>query len=548
MANCTLYMNVTNLAFTTESYWSIQKNISDLCPNHPYLKPDTATLTTEAARHLAGLSNDDFISIWQFWTYPTDLILVRFQAWKLPLIALVALFPRPPHSKTIGLLALFNLLGNPINTIASLILTLDCTRLLVQRFRRQNGMSYKRCLELVLLVSTLRYVGDEEDAADVEDTVWEDKSLDTNRPMAVNTERWTTQHESTAHALAADRTTSFLPVLVTLSTLLISIFFAYGKVVRAPWRPSEPWHVDIYSIAFSMTLLAWVPGVLFACTIGMPQSGASPCRILRNSGLHLPNLPQKKNEIPGIIINLPPSAVPSWRYDRWPWMKHPPETSWRRWLCHEVTALVLVTIGVTGALVQSYFVPPGGFLSCRLKAQLTICVTYIISYVFGILFDTWCHWDRRLHFWLVMSKDVVSLLIVATIVAITVAGSLNTPICWVSRDRDCMELPEGTKDVVYDRLRSFYPITMGLTFGLLLVASLAVAGFLYDGMAVYVQTDDDETPFQWLREATQALCSVVARKKKKKTRGRRRRNECELGSSLEMHGPMDITVEIDDYQ
>jgi len=193
MANCTLYENVTNLVFTTDLFWWIQKNISEACPNHQWLKPGTGALTTEAARHLVGISSNAFLSIWRFWPYSgktyriglrimaailttcraEELIFARFQVWKLPLIALITMMPQPPQSKSIGLLSIFHLLGDPIDTIASLIFTLDLTRSLVRAFR-QNGMDYKRRLEQALLVSTLRYVGDEEDARDLENMFGED--------------------------------------------------------------------------------------------------------------------------------------------------------------------------------------------------------------------------------------------------------------------------------------------------------------------------------------------------------------------------------------
>jgi len=163
------------------------------------------------------------------------------------------------------------------------------------------------------------------------------------------------------------------------------------------------------------------------------------------------------------------------------------------------------------------------------------------SYVLGILLDRFLRDRQRLHFWLVMSKGVVSASIVATVILTTVVGRLNTPICWISWDGTCMELPEGTKDIVQGRLRWLYPIIMFLTFGLLLVAPLAVAWYLRDGMAVYLQRDDGEgrsSEIPVLRRASHALYSALARNDTSTP-------PASLVGAQRMHPE---EVELDDYQ
>lgn len=159
-----------HIPFSTALFFQIQQNISSYCPTDPRLtelQPNTLVLTATAAMALTGASNNSFLSTWQFTPYPSDLILTRFQVWKVPLIQLITLNPQPPQSRSIGLFSLFHLRGDTIDTISSLIFTLQATQNRLRRFK-QNGMGTKRLQGLTLLVCTLEQMGDEIDAIALE--------------------------------------------------------------------------------------------------------------------------------------------------------------------------------------------------------------------------------------------------------------------------------------------------------------------------------------------------------------------------------------------
>lgn len=323
---------------------------------------------------------------------------------------------------------------------------------------------------------------------------------------------WEARHESAAHALAADRTTKFLPVATAIVFFLVSVMFSYGKIATSEWSSSNPWHIDIYSIAFSMTLVAFVPAVLLSATIGVPQSVLSAARILSEKSL-APNLPPLEDY--KVRAGLGHGAVPSWRYDRWLWVSESKSLARteavQHWLWRGLTAVLMVSMGSMGATILSNLIPPSGCANCRIKAELVIWTSYILSYVLGILFSRLFKNRQTLHFWIAMVKDVTVVFIVTAVIVLTVVGSLNKPECWVSCDQAFMELPGNTLQSVLARMKREYPLIISLTFGLSLVISAIVAILLRDGMFIYLQRDDKESrasDIPGLRKASTVIASL----------------------------------------
>ena len=83
--------------------------------------PGTRMLTNSVCLKITGDSN----SIWSGWTpYPISDIWNRIVVWKLPLLQLISQFPRPPLGPSVETGVMAHLLGDPIDSIASMLLTL----------------------------------------------------------------------------------------------------------------------------------------------------------------------------------------------------------------------------------------------------------------------------------------------------------------------------------------------------------------------------------------------------------------------------------------
>ena len=98
----------------------------------------TRMLTEAASRHITGNSS----SIWTGWTaYPISDIWNRIVVWKWPLLQLLSQFPKPPLGSSVEMGVMVHLLGDPIDTICSMLVTLNLCR-------RRARMAKQLCLEL----------------------------------------------------------------------------------------------------------------------------------------------------------------------------------------------------------------------------------------------------------------------------------------------------------------------------------------------------------------------------------------------------------------
>ena len=155
--------NYGRVPFYVDQIFQLQVKILECCPDYSGLVPWKGTKVFSAPEiiKITGSPANIFMAIWKFTPYQLDIFLSRFQIWKVPLFQLLMQFPRAPHGRTIELMSLFHLMGDPIDTIASLIFTLQVAQNRLRRFK-PNGMNRKSLEELTLLIMAFEEVGDEE--------------------------------------------------------------------------------------------------------------------------------------------------------------------------------------------------------------------------------------------------------------------------------------------------------------------------------------------------------------------------------------------------
>jgi hypothetical protein len=108
--------------FDLEYLWQATQNITSTCANDIRLIGLNKTqLNQRACLELSGTAKWSWM---RFTPYPNSDIYSRLAAWKFPLIQLVIQFPRPPLGLGTELFALVHLVGDPMETISSLMYTL----------------------------------------------------------------------------------------------------------------------------------------------------------------------------------------------------------------------------------------------------------------------------------------------------------------------------------------------------------------------------------------------------------------------------------------
>ena len=156
--------------FDFPSLWDYTQHIQEACAN------DTRLFLSKgepATRQNAGLTQAACVAIagsdWH--KYPAVDIWTRLTTWKFPLVQLIAAFPRPPLSLGVELFVVFHLLGDPIDTIKSLLLKLSNCQYWVhhwiERDRGNKVDSERHWKALALLSDAYGEWGEETEASDI---------------------------------------------------------------------------------------------------------------------------------------------------------------------------------------------------------------------------------------------------------------------------------------------------------------------------------------------------------------------------------------------
>jgi hypothetical protein len=136
--NCTIE-SISNhtKGFDFASLFVVYLYLNQTCaPESDIFFQGTRMLTEVAGRFITQLSN----SIWTGWTaYPISDIWNRIVVWKLPLLQLLSQFPRPPLGLSVEMGVMMHLLGDPIDSVASMLLTLSICQERAQQAKRLYG-------------------------------------------------------------------------------------------------------------------------------------------------------------------------------------------------------------------------------------------------------------------------------------------------------------------------------------------------------------------------------------------------------------------------
>lgn len=185
----------------------------------------------------------------------------------------------------------------------------------------------------------------------------------------------------TGCALAADRSTKFLPMIVAqiifIGAVALALFRAIASAGDNAQGDALYDKLQAHSIALSAQYFWIMPAVFLSSVIGVSQTEAAIPRILRRfqKDLDSMQLQMPNDGLEDVQRRILQGGVYSWQpSSSIAWTSQPcPADKIHAWLPYPILLLGTVT-----GMLLSAFVPPDGF-DCRHDGEICICAAWIFS-------------------------------------------------------------------------------------------------------------------------------------------------------------------------
>ena len=322
--------------------------------------------------------------------------------------------------------------------------------------------------------------------------------------------------QQTAGALAADRATKFLPIMVAQAFFIGTVAIAFGRTVSAAVSSSSTSvfiNVEAHSIAFSALYFWVIPIVIISSIIGVSQTEGAMPRILRRFKTDL------DRTFPGMNVALPNDCLDS-SHTRvfhgglysWQPAKRPLHNGNKKGkFMNRVKITIqsgflpsaLIVAGSLTAIIVSYLVPPDGW-DCRNIGEVVITLAWVISAQLDTLFGYLVPYTRKrrtLVFWVTGVKDLIVTLSTMLGIVATQIGVFNRCACYTRWGRTGVALPEmpDVKKILIHRMQTVYPAVIFTCIGVQLIIVPSYICIRYrHAVRVFLQRDDGRSNAKWL--------------------------------------------------
>jgi hypothetical protein len=303
----------------------------------------------------------------------------------------------------------------------------------------------------------------------------------------------------TASALAADRATKFLPIIVAQCFFVGAIAVAIAKVASNTSSTTVFINVEAHGIAFS-SLYFWIlPAVFLTSVIGVSQTRNAIPRILyrfeaglnqelSNWNIKFPSHEESQNQ-----TRIVSGGIYSWQPD--------PEgaskgKSLGPLLQRNVLPLMIVGGGTVTACLVSLYVPPFGWEQ-RHCAEAMIFLVWLISFSLSCLIKLNTSskpYNETGRFWLTLVKDLLATIATMGGVGVTLVGIFNRCDSYTLWDRVGLALPNqpDVATTLAHRIKTVYPAIVFASIGLqMFVIPVTIAIWYRHALLVFLQRDDD---------------------------------------------------------
>ena len=339
--------------------------------------------------------------------------------------------------------------------------------------------------------------------------------------------------QQTANALAADRSTKFLPIIVAQIFFISTIAIAFGRAPAAASgkNPSTYINIEVHSVGFSALYFWVIPTVILGSVIGVSQTENAIPRILRRFQKDInhtfPDLNDRlpndhingpdNSEIPATCIRERHGGIYSWRpshirrsHVQWlegrresrPCGKSRNNSTFRRFR-HFFSlrpgslacAQLLVFASLATGVIISVLVPPVGY-GCRGIGETAIILAWILN---GFL-DSIPIPNQHLEFWLTFIRDLITTLATLIGIAVTQVGVFNQCSCFTLWGLTGLEIPQ---DVSVDAalqygIKTIYPAIafLGIVLQLVIFPGIIICQYSR-ALRVFLSRDDNTSNAPW---------------------------------------------------
>lgn len=434
------FYNATQTShFDLNALWAIAQAINDTNPLDPRLfYPYRPLLTYDACVELNAEGNG-----WGLFVMSD--VRYRFQLWKTPLIQLMAQMQLPPLGWKSNIFVVLHLIGDPLDTIWSLSHKIYLTHRRVEKWSHE-----KDCNAMATIVVSYDEWGE---GSKMEDTLLHVftigepvvRDLPNKSLIEEQQERIRNACRNAAQSLSADRSTSFVPVAVSVAIFGGAIRIAFDKKFSAASVINEG--ITPYYIAHTALYFNVLPAILLSAIIGVSQDRDSIPHILKQlrsdtkDDLMLPD---------GLDFwkRITSGAIYSWQPKKWQCLTfNGRDACWKRWLI-AVLSWSIVLSGCLVAIYLAYTAVPTGF-GCREIGMSSTLGMWILSASFDIYAER--SFKPKGCYTLVFLKDLICSLAVVLYHVTTYLGMYNRCSCWTKFGAGA--LPFATEPQVSEELQ-----------------------------------------------------------------------------------------------
>jgi hypothetical protein len=508
--------------------------------------PPGTLLTYDGCRQLVAEGNN-----WK--PFALADVRYRFQLWKTPLILLIAHMHLPPLGWRASIFVILHLIGDPLDTIWSLSHKISLCH---SRAEKWSGNKDWKAMATVVISYEEWGKGDKVEAALLQafraGNPWVEDVA--NRPLADDQqERLRDACRNAAQSLSADRSTSSVPVAVSIAIFFGAIWIAFDKHSPSSSNDSscqlfsDNEGITPYYIAHTALYISVLPAVLLSAVIGVSQD--------RDSIPHILNQLQKDTEDTEDHMQptgcfehwkrITSGGIYSWQPGKWQSLRSGDgDGCWRS----RLLALLSFTSIVSGCLIaiyMAYTALPRGF-GCREIAIISTFVLWILSAAFDFYAENF--YKPHIRYARVFLKDLLCSTAIVVYNVFVYLGIYNRCSCWTKFGRGpliCGQRPEVKRELAI-RMKNEWPRAIASLVALQILLVLVTCAVSYKGVilllskvrnnATHTNHDSDigwQHIFFTLRRVRQWWRETVARRRHVHARRDSKGDRVELVSDQE---------------